>query len=349
MKSLTRCFLRKKIAFIDHSFHQKTRSSDFFLECLKDRYDVDVYYDTYWRDRVRLGVERLNAQKYDTVIFWQAHYDTAWLQRLECRNIVYIPMYDEVVLNTVTPFYWKQFSGVKFVSFSKTLHAYLQSKGLDSCAIRYFPEPIRPKENADPRPLTAFFWYRVEAIGWETVKNLLGTYRFKTFYIRNHPDPNQKAMEISQEDIERYNIVFVDWFDTHEEYLRLLRSVDVYFAPRQYEGIGLTFLEAMRYGIFVVAPDKPTMNEYIVHGKNGFLYGKDDQLAFERFDTDAVYALHQKYYEAYRGNIEELFTYIEMPLHRDTGIAVYLFRRLDSITKPFFRVWRKLVRSSSPL
>jgi glycosyltransferase involved in cell wall biosynthesis len=43
-------------------------------------------------------------------------------------------------------------------------------------------------------------------------------------------------------------------------------------APRTYDGIGQSFLEAMSYGIKVIASDSPTMNEYIRHNHNGYLY-----------------------------------------------------------------------------
>ena len=54
---------------------------------------------------------------------------------------------------------------------------------------------------------------------------------------------------------------------------------NVYFAPRLEEGIGQTFLEAIRWGRCVVAADNRTINEYIIHGVNGLLY---DTLSFQR-------------------------------------------------------------------
>jgi glycosyltransferase involved in cell wall biosynthesis len=38
----------------------------------------------------------------------------------------------------------------------------------------------------------------------------------------------------------------------------------------------MSFVEAMAQGKFIVAPDHPTMNEYIVHGVNGLLYNPGD-------------------------------------------------------------------------
>ena len=38
----------------------------------------------------------------------------------------------------------------------------------------------------------------------------------------------------------------------------------------------MSFLEAMAMGRCVIAPDNPTMNEYIEHGKTGYLYNLSD-------------------------------------------------------------------------
>ena len=75
-----------------------------------------------------------------------------------------------------------------------------------------------------------------------------------------------------QDALEKYNIKIIDWFESKEEYINTIKFVDVYFAPRIYEGIGLSFLEIMSYGKYIVAFNNPTMNEYIINQKNGFLF-----------------------------------------------------------------------------
>ncbi len=50
----------------------------------------------------------------------------------------------------------------------------------------------------------------------------------------------------------------------------ILKSNTFHIAPKQEEGIGMTFLEAMTIGKIVIAKKAPTMNEYIIHGCNGF-------------------------------------------------------------------------------
>ena len=52
----------------------------------------------------------------------------------------------------------------------------------------------------------------------------------------------------------------------------LIRQKGIYVAPRDLEGIGMSFLEAMAMGKAVIAVDNPTMNEYIEDGKTGYLF-----------------------------------------------------------------------------
>jgi hypothetical protein len=40
---------KKKLAFIDHSFHRVTRSSEFFQEKLRCEYEIAVFFDDAWR------------------------------------------------------------------------------------------------------------------------------------------------------------------------------------------------------------------------------------------------------------------------------------------------------------
>jgi glycosyltransferase involved in cell wall biosynthesis len=65
-----------------------------------------------------------------------------------------------------------------------------------------------------------------------------------------------------------------------------LKKSNIYLAPRKIEGIGLSFLEAMAIGMVVVAYDNGTMNEYIKHDYNGYLFdSKDYQINFDNIMT----------------------------------------------------------------
>ncbi|MCK5595643.1 glycosyltransferase family 4 protein [bacterium] len=117
-----------------------------------------------------------------------------------------------------------------------------------------------------------FFWMRTSDVTWDIVKKLLGENYEGEIIIKTTSDPDCKIDLPSKEDIGRYNIKIVNnWLDK-EEYDKLLSSCNVFIAPRQFEGIGMSFIEALSRGICVIAPNNSTMNEYIIHGRNGLLY-----------------------------------------------------------------------------
>ena len=78
-----------------------------------------------------------------------------------------------------------------------------------------------------------------------------------------------------------------DWFKEQSEYYKTLLASNIFFAPRIKEGIGIAMLEAMSMGMCVVAPDCPTMNEYIKHNVNGLLYDPNnpEPLDFSNAET----------------------------------------------------------------
>ncbi len=69
------------------------------------------------------------------------------------------------------------------------------------------------------------------------------------------------------------------------------RAAHFVFAPRPYEGVGLTILEAMAAGQVVIAPDLPTANESIGHLSSGILYELERPLDLPRLSAERVDAL----------------------------------------------------------
>jgi len=104
------------------------------------------------------------------------------------------------------------------------------------------------------------------------VKKLIGNNRVDKVIFRNNPDPGHKNLLPSHEDVKKYNIKISNGWIEKNEYKKLLSECNVFIAPRPYEGIGTSFLEALSTGMAVIAPNNATMNEYVVHNKNGYLY-----------------------------------------------------------------------------
>ena len=89
-------------------------------------------------------------------------------------------------------------------------------------------------------------------------------------YKRQALDPEQKFDEPGA--LLAAKLEISEWYDTREEMIKDMEKSAVYIAPRLYEGIGMSFLEAMAHGRCVIAPDNPTMNEYITDKVTGYLY-----------------------------------------------------------------------------
>jgi glycosyltransferase involved in cell wall biosynthesis len=163
--------------------------------------------------------------------------------------------------------------------------------------IQYFPdvnEFIPGKENE------IFFWQRISNLNFSVLKKLLGKVKFN-IHIHKAVDPGHEFFMPEKEDIEYYNITFSDWFEKKSDFLELIKSKSIYFAPRLTEGIGQSFLEAMSMGKAVVAPDKPTMNEYITNNYNGYLYDFNNPQKINFRDVKKVQENAYKYMK--EGNV----------------------------------------------
>ena len=56
------------------------------------------------------------------------------------------------------------------------------------------------------------------------------------------------------------------------EYLELMKNCNVFIAPRKKEGIGMSIVEALSKGMYIVGYNDSTMNEYVTNEKIGYLF-----------------------------------------------------------------------------
>jgi glycosyltransferase involved in cell wall biosynthesis len=139
------------------------------------------------------------------------------------------------------------------------------------------------------RGLNVFYWERSKLINWNCIKTLLGDSAVDALHYHtagNIAEANSDRP--GAEEIGKYKITMSDWFETQEEYSRILGECSLYFAPREAEGIGHSFIEALSQGLCVVAPDAPTMNEYITSGVNGILYDPRHPEPISLWDIDGI-------------------------------------------------------------
>ena len=271
-----------KICYIGHEYHRKTASTNFMADLLEagasDFNRIDTLPDP--ATLAAFDFDALEAEAYDLICVFQLEYlARAIAERRLCKRLVFVPMYDGARM--LGDDYWQAMAGrddIRVVQFSPTLHHRVASLGVNSFFFRYYPKPATQpvwERLRKPHAPKAFFWQRTDRPSWETVKTLVAGMPDLPFHLHLAGDPTLRdAVDIKAEQAAR-PLTVSTWFDKAGDYRRIVEDCDIYVAPREYEGIGMSFLEAMAAGKCVIAPDNPTMNEYITHGVNGLLYDVD--------------------------------------------------------------------------
>ncbi|MDR1490223.1 MAG: glycosyltransferase [Desulfovibrio sp.] len=311
-----------RIAYVDHSYHLKTRSNEFLAELLRGcGHTVDVFRDEGW-----LGGRRVHFKEvinHDIVIMFQARCAPDGITYASHHpNVVYIPMLDEFFFHTGPKNnladFWKSFAGAKVLSFSRIVHAIATAFGVYSFPARYY-QPPAPVRRGPAKGLRGFFWLRMEQqISWPVIRHLIGEAKFDNLHIHYAPDPGSfKPTLPDKRDFVRYGITTSTWFEDRAELLKIMRSANVYFAPRLEEGIGQSFLEAMAMGQCVVAVDNGTMNEYIFHGVNGLLYSETRPAPLDFSDVARIGKMArlsvEKGYAAWKAREKDMADFIAHP------------------------------------
>jgi len=127
----------KPLAYIGHSFHQKTGSTQFFIELLREVYEVDIFWCDSWRTNKYIDLEKIGLAGYDKILFFQVLYPPEMLKKDQDKCII-LPMYDGAKKKERDRF-WLRYKPFKFINFSWVIHSRLSRLGVDSLYIQYFP------------------------------------------------------------------------------------------------------------------------------------------------------------------------------------------------------------------
>ena len=259
--------MNKKLLYIDHSFHYKTQSARFLEESLACVYDIEACSLDPCDTCLEKVLDSFKDIEFDVLVLFQVMPNIEQLKKnISAKHFVFFPMFDGS--GGEEECFWRSYKEFNIINFSLALHKRLLSLGLSSYYIQYFPKPLEGFNYGDPTKV--FFWQRVTELNINMVGRLLQRIVVSKIHLHKVLDPLQEFVEPSKS--MQAKIEYSDWYETREEMLKDVEACAVYIAPRPYEGIGMSFLEAMAMGRCVIAPDCPTMNEYITHGQNGLLY-----------------------------------------------------------------------------
>jgi glycosyltransferase involved in cell wall biosynthesis len=262
-----------KMAFIDHEFHKKTRSTEFLRKMLSSSFTIQNYWINPWGDNKSISTEEMNIHEY--VFYFQRISPLSELKKINGK-ISWAQMYDSANFDY---FYWKNLSylpSFKILAFSKKIHAQCKKFGIESLSLTYYMDPTLYDFKIPENGRHVFFWYR-GSISWKVVRELLDPDQIDSVLYISNPDPNYKKEEISEKDKKLFNMTILQSdFSSQEQYLTLVSKANIFISPRKREGIGMSFIEALAMGQCVIAHNDGTMNEYIVHGKNGYLFNANN-------------------------------------------------------------------------
>lgn len=286
-----------KICFVGHTFHGRTRSSEFFQAILRELGELTVLSSS--PDRIGPSddpiVERYLAERFDLWVFWQTEYIAARLVPFGLRNAVIVPMYDGAADHPDG--FFQQFVSSRFAAFSRELHRRLQTLECRSAVFEFWPEP-EPEivRSFAPDTWSGYFWER-RPLGAPNAMSVieqcraLGIGRLHVHAAPDFPpdDPGGGGDDARfHGNVSGVQVMTSAWFDDPDPHRSVARAPLFVFAPRHTEGIGMTQLEAMARGQIVVAADRPTANQYIGHLSSGILYDPERPATLPRLTQTCV-------------------------------------------------------------
>lgn len=259
-----------RVAYLGLAYHAKTGSTRFLLDLLAQNATVDAFFAEPDPAKLREACAGFDERAYDAIVVLQLHEAFALLSGRH-PNVTYAPMHDAMWRGGA--FLWKpHFNTAKVLCFSRALHAEVMRRAPVHAYAQYYPDPARHRP-ADPAPgLRGVFWYRRREIPPAAVFALTEGTGFDRLTIHDAPDPGHEAPFPAAAPPHVARLDRTVWTPDGGPFRAAQEAANVFFAPRPLEGIGMSFLEAMARGLCVVAPDAPTMNEYVSHGVNGLLY-----------------------------------------------------------------------------
>ena len=272
----------KELLFIGHTYHQKTKSNEFILKILNQGYKIS---ECYMDSLESLDYQELNkfvGKKFDVLVLWEVMPKLSILGKFVTWNTsTFFPMYDYFYAHggLYQPV-WEEYQDTIVVCFSKTLYKELTANGFDTRYIQFFPQPCQVDNWGDEHSI--FFLQQLSFLNLSTMATAMKGMGLKSMHLHKILDFAHCLKDTSEYDKETKEFIqrikkqesshLKDWPQLYDE----INKHVFFMASRHVEGIGMSFLEAMASGRIVVAPDMPTMNEYIEDGKNGLLYPWDE-------------------------------------------------------------------------
>jgi len=326
---------KKRLAFVDYWSHKSTKSGDFLREIFLEKFEIT---DFWWKEKEKIPLDELN--KFDYIFFFHVMFPHQIMRKLKNKKLMWAPMYD--ALNFRNSFFksifWKQISnlGIKVLKFSNKINDYIKDEKIDSLKLNYYLKPNIISSFKNQSKLNIFFWDRgrIQLNEW---LDLLEEDDINEILYFPKPDPGQKINETNYLNIyKKYNFKIIEKnFMPKANFINIMEKYNVFVAPRKKEGIGISIVEAISRGIFIVGYNDSTMNEYISNNKIGFIFDKktknkiglDDVIKNYDFRNDNAKINYNKWQE----DKKKIIPLLEKDTHNVKKIHFFPLFFLDDI------------------
>ncbi len=268
---------KKFLTFVDIDFHKKTKSGNFLYELFSRHFKTNFIWVKSKNNKFLF--DPVNKKLKEYIFFFQYIPGFKALMKLREKKIFWAPMYDDIKKKNFLFWILISISNVKIISFSRKINQICNKYKIKFIYLKYFPPIKKKKFKKINKKLSILFWYRgtIKIFDWI---NCFEKKQIKEIYYFNLKDPNFSNEKLTNKFKKKFNIkIFQGQFGKKDHiYRKLLNKSDIYIAPREREGIGHSFLEAMSMGKYILSKNEETMNEYIISSKIGNFFGNKIRL-----------------------------------------------------------------------
>ena len=327
-----------RILLVDHACHKTTKSFDFFAALLRRCFEVETfYYDQAYR--VRIPADKIAWA--DAIVYLE-FLPSRFRIAEPGKRCVFVPMYDN---EWGSRWQWKRIadSGMAVVSFCGRVTEHARTCGVKNLLdVRY----ALPPSPAPGNSRVAVLWERGQ-IGIDQLRKLFAPGDLDKLILVRRPAPGQVFPPVPEDFRKDYRVELHEGgYLPDEEYRTLLSEPGVYVAPRFKEGIGMSFLEALAAGKFVVAHKDATMDEAVEDGLNGRLVDMRNPARIDLPPTDPATRLAkaETRYARWKKDEERILAFFEnLPdsppcrsSWRPASVSQFLLFVLEGLSMRFF-------------
>jgi hypothetical protein len=188
-------------------------------------------------------------------------------------KIIWIPMWDSIRTKSLKWWYTLP-KTLRVVAFCDNVYDLAMKAGLPAIKLKLFVKPDKTGTTDISKKRALFYWNRTGTFQRDFIEKLCDCLRVDKLLFQYQIDPGvprEHAYRLPRR-LKGTEVEEVGSNLPSDRYSKITKQANIYLAPRMYEGVGLTFIEALSRGCAVFGMNNPTMNEYITNSKDGYLF-----------------------------------------------------------------------------